>query len=101
MGFFCFLDIEMVGERYHFVNCKSLTVLVNYKHGFVCVPPRKVKIEDVFLAFGNIIGTQNIGAVSQMNKKVVVFVVEVASIVEQGLCVEPYLFRSSRNFEIT
>ena len=65
------------------------------KHGLMCDPPREVKIEDMLLAIGKIIGSYNIRAASQMNKKVVVFVSEVhmvTSVVEQGLVIHPDLF---------
>jgi len=65
------------------------------KNGLVCDPPREVKIEDVLLAIGKIVGLHNIRAATRMNKKVVVFVSEVhmvTSVVEQGLAVHPDLF---------
>ena len=65
------------------------------ENGLVCDPQREVKIEDVLLAIGKIVGLHNICAASRMNKKVVVFVSEVhmvTSIVEQGLAVHPDLF---------
>ena len=61
----------------------------------MCDPQREVKIEDVLLAIGKIVGLHNIHAASRMNKKVVVFVSEVhmvTSVVEQGLVVHPDLF---------
>ena len=61
----------------------------------MCDPPREVKIEDVLLALGKIVGLHNIRAASRMNKKVVVFFSEVhmvTSVVEQGLAVHPDLF---------
>jgi len=55
----------MAGERFRITNYEALT----RKHRLVCTPPREVKIENVLLAIGNIIGSHHIRAASRMDKK--------------------------------
>ena len=81
----------MTGERFRITNYEALT----RKHGLVCTSPREVKIVNVLLAIGNIIGSHHIRAASHMDKKLVIFVSDVHmvnSVVERGLFVEPDLY---------
>ena len=92
----------MTGERFRITNYEALT----RKHGLVCTPPREVKIENVLLAIGNIIGSHHIRAASRMDKKLVIFVSDVHmvnSVVERGLFIEPdfYLTVSSLQTPMT
>ena len=63
------------------------------KHGVVCVPPDDVRIEDLVIATGNIVGIDKVCAASRMNKRVVIYVSKtelVHEIVSTGLSTDSH-----------
>ena len=59
----------MAGESSRYASFEAL----NRKHGFVCIPPSEIDMEKLIVGVGEIIGIENVKAVSRMNKKIVFF----------------------------
>jgi len=78
----------MAGESLRYASFEALT----RKHGFVCIPPLEIDMEKLIVGVGEIIGIENIKAVSRMNKRLFFFVSQVpmvAQVVECGLFSDP------------
>ena len=55
----------MAGESSRYASFEAL----NRKHGFVCIPRSEIDMEKLIVGVGEIIGIENVKAVSRMNKK--------------------------------
>ena len=65
------------------------------KNGVIVSPPDGVRVEDVVMGLGKLVGFENVFAASKMNQRVVVFLSEeryVAQAVETGLSLPPDIF---------
>ena len=81
----------MAGESSRYVSFEALT----RKHGIVCIPPSEIDMEKLIVGVGEIIGIENVKAVSRMDKKIVFFVSQVpmvAQVVERGLFFDPDIY---------
>ena len=55
----------MAGESSRYASFEALT----RKHGFVCISPSEIDMDKLIVGVGEIIGIENVKAVSRMNKK--------------------------------
>ena len=59
----------MAGESSRYASFEALT----RKHGIVGVPPSEIDVEKLIVGVGEIMGIENVKAVSCMNKKMFFF----------------------------
>ena len=81
----------VAGESSWYASFETL----NRKHGFVCIPPSEIDMEKLIVGVGEIIGIENVKAVSCMNKKIVFFISQVSmvvQVVEHGLFFDPDIY---------
>ena len=58
-----------MGESLRYASFEALT----REHRIVCIPPSEIDMEKLIVGVGEIIGIENVKAVSRLNKKIVVF----------------------------
>ena len=81
----------MAGESSRYASFEALT----RKHGFVCITASEIDMDKLIVVVGEIIGIENVEAVSRMNKKIVFFVSQVpmvVQVVERGLFFDPDIY---------